>query len=788
MATYNSNTAREYQLIVEITEAGSPDIPNNRSKLNWTVKLKQGQYRHAALCTYNLTINGVAVWKSASGGTTVNSAAYAQNTTFTLASGTTDWITHGSDGKKTVAISASYKTNNQTSGVIWICPLLSLSGSFAITTIPRASSISSFPNFTIGNSFTVTLSRASSSFTHNLTLKVGSIVITSVTGVGTSYAFSLTTAEENKIYQATPNADKATITLTCQTRSGSSNIGSAVSKNATASMPSSIVPTIGSITHEEAVAAVTLSGVGNYIQSISRVDMSIIGAAGVKYSTIKSYSITVDGKTYNSQSAISNVIQGNGQLKITGKVTDSRGRTVSQDIFITVTPYSKPKITLFKIERCNSLGITDPMGGYAIANAIGGAISIKPNDTELNHITYYIRYRIRNTTTWNTLISDTTGIELQKNGVIGEVDPTVTYDFRLEITDLFSTDQKDTILPTGAVPMSWGKEGVGFGKVWEQGALDITGSIYVNNIEKTAQWNSAYNYSLVGHLPLTGGIITGDLSVESDIIANREIILPYWDKDGYSAAIRVIRTSGRRYLMIDSGHQGGNVEGAKIYVYNNEDAGNPGQVRIYPGSGSSLKFVMYNDGSSRFYGDLRVDGVIKIPHAVGGPATFQVSGASGRQIAYLMADGTTNTDIRLYGPQDNSIQSQISLRTDGSNALIIYSDQRARFYGDVRVDGAFTNPSLTELKTNIKVVSTTNCYNMLKALKFKTYNLKSELEKKEPEEVSNFLGLMVEESPEIIKGKDGESINIINYISLIGAALQETQRRLETVEKVSRNV
>lgn len=283
------------------------------------------------------------------------------------------------------------------------------------------------------------------------------------------------------------------------------------------------------------------------------------------------------------------------------------------------------------------------------------------------------------------------------------------------------------------------------------------------------------------YLSSDGGVITGDLSVESDIIANREIILPYWDKDGYSAAIRVIRTSGRRYLMIDSGHQGGNTEGAKIYIYNNEDSGNPGQIRIYPGSGSSLKFVMYDDGSVRIYGDAQVDGIVKIPHAVGGPATFQVSGASDRQIAYLMADGTTNTDIRLYGPQDDISPSRIVLRTAGSNALTIYSDQRARFYGDVSVDGAFTNPSSKKLKTNIKPASITDCYEHIKGLKFKTYNLKSEIEKL-PEEASNFLGLMVEESPEIIKGKDGESINVINYISLIGAAVQAVQKKVEDIE------
>ncbi len=293
----------------------------------------------------------------------------------------------------------------------------------------------------------------------------------------------------------------------------------------------------------------------------------------------------------------------------------------------------------------------------------------------------------------------------------------------------------------------------------------------------------AYNYSQIGHLPLTGGTITGALNIRGDITTNRKI--HFLHQVGDDSTIWGIDSPDRSYLRIAGGGSAVSDGGGFISLYGKEDSSNPGNI-ILGGGGSSILRIL-TDGSSRFYGDLRVDGVIKIPHAVGGPATFQVSGSSGRQIAYLRADGTTNTDIRLYGPQDNSSQSQINLRTAGSNALIIYSDQRARFYGDVRVDGAFTNPSSKKLKTNIKPASITDCYEHIKGLKFRTYNLKSEIEKL-PEEVSNFLGLMVEESPEIIKGKDGESINIINYISLIGAALQETQSRLEKLENKINNI
>ena len=97
----------------------------------------------------------------------------------------------------------------------------------------------------------------------------------------------------------------------------------------TAYVDSSIVPTFTTITHSENNLTVK-DIVGKYIQGLSKLNLAITGAAGAKYSTIKSYQITFEGVNYNTQSAVTNIIKGSGNLVVTGKITDSRGRTASK--------------------------------------------------------------------------------------------------------------------------------------------------------------------------------------------------------------------------------------------------------------------------------------------------------------------------------------------------------------------------------------------------------------------------------------------------------------------------
>jgi len=121
-------------------------------------------------------------------------------------------VTHSPDGTRNFNISGSLDIQVTLSGTYY--GTISISEkTFTLDTIPRASTISSFPNFTIGDSFAVTINRASSSFTHTLELRYGSTLIATRTGIGASTTFTLTTAEENTLYSAMKNVTSGTVTM-----------------------------------------------------------------------------------------------------------------------------------------------------------------------------------------------------------------------------------------------------------------------------------------------------------------------------------------------------------------------------------------------------------------------------------------------------------------------------------------------------------------------------------------------------------------------------------------------
>lgn len=139
MASYTSNTSNQWTLIVDVTNV-EVDTPNNRSKVSWSVKLKDVNRAIDARCTYHLAINGTNVWVSASGGSYVTD--YTMNNTTVLASGTTGWIDHASNGSKSVSVSAGIISLNTTA--TWRIPQLSLSETLTLTTIPRYATITGF--------------------------------------------------------------------------------------------------------------------------------------------------------------------------------------------------------------------------------------------------------------------------------------------------------------------------------------------------------------------------------------------------------------------------------------------------------------------------------------------------------------------------------------------------------------------------------------------------------------------------------------------------------------------
>ena len=139
MATYYSSYSNEYRLRLDITQ-GTQNVTNNTTVESWTLYLLSGNKSMGVYSTYSATVNGVT-----SPSTTQTNVTIGYNTSVTLGSGSTT-VTHNADGTKSVAFSASFKTNSPVySGGVLVSPgTMSMSGTFALTTIPRYAAITAF--------------------------------------------------------------------------------------------------------------------------------------------------------------------------------------------------------------------------------------------------------------------------------------------------------------------------------------------------------------------------------------------------------------------------------------------------------------------------------------------------------------------------------------------------------------------------------------------------------------------------------------------------------------------
>lgn len=426
------------------------------------------------------TINSSA---SKSGSLTINGTKYTFNFTASLSGNQTKTlytktvtVSHSADGTKTCSFSATCGINVTLSGTYY--GNVTASGSGVFNTIARASTISSVTSSVSvngTNEVTVNITRAASSFTHTVVFKFGSYSKTT-TGVGTSTSYAIPTSWLNAI----PSATSGTATVTVTTYSGSTKIGSAVSKSFKLTVPSTVVPTISAVSLTEAVSGIAAQ-FGGYVQSKSKIAVKIT-AAGVYSSTIKTYKTTIQGANFTAASFTSGTLTKSGTSTVTITVTDSRGRTASTTRSITVIAYAVPKITSFQGFRCLADG-TENYDGTHLNAAVDFSISPVSNK---NTASYTLEYRLKNTETWTALTSG--AVYALKQNIVsasGFMSVDSSYDIRLSISDFFTTTRSTFEIPTAFTLLDFNASGKGiaFGKVseLEEGMeIDMDMSIYRN--------------------------------------------------------------------------------------------------------------------------------------------------------------------------------------------------------------------------------------------------------------------------------------------------------------------
>lgn len=450
---------------------GAQDTPGNQSRFDWVLYI-------------GCTSNGWGTWAGNAQYWSTNIAGVGYSGTFTLdfrpsgssgrryaiASGST-WVGHNADGTRPGfpnygSIDTDHSSVGDGTATTWV----------DAPTIARATQPTlSASSFDAGTAVTINTPRASGSFTHTLKYSFGSATGTIATGVATSQSWTPPLSLLSQI----PNAASGTGTITCETYSGATLIGTKT-VGFTLTAGSAIVPDFTTVTSSETVTAVS-TNVGAYVQNLSKLALAITGAAGVYGSTIASYKIEVAGQTINSASGTTPaVISASGTVPIVGTVTDSRGRTKSKTVNVTVLPYTPPVITSLDVVRATSGGTPNPDGTY-LKLTMNAAVQSLVNGTQKNLLTYQVWTRPMGTTTWVSKGSWTSGIAFNSSRTIGtggEYSIGSSYEIQITVSDRFNSITAIRSTATTAVPFDISATGTGHGKIHERGALDVGGDGY----------------------------------------------------------------------------------------------------------------------------------------------------------------------------------------------------------------------------------------------------------------------------------------------------------------------
>ena len=453
------------------------------AKVVWSSKADTGANTSAVTAAlYYLRLNNYTTYGEGSFSITVNGEKTVKTNNITI---TDDgWVTamevtvpvkHDSDGGKSVAISAAGSIPGTT------LSSTSVSGVAVLDTIPRASSITSAGNVTLGKACNVKWTHLSKSFRYKLTFELGGWSYT--TGVihpnQTSayiyddYPIPMDVAEE------LPKAKTGSMKVTLYTYSdtaGKNQVGEADSLTFTVTVPdnSNTKPTLTMTL--STVHSLGSAFTGLYIQGRSRVKAAF-KASGKYGATIASYKLYVAGKSYGSPYESAHLATA-GTVTVKGRATDSRGYYTDIEEEITVLPYSEPKVAPASGEsaivcaRCHADGTLAEDGTYLRIRAKRSYSKVTSDGVQKNYCSIRYRYRPESTNTysnWVTLLARTdTGADTVDSGAIPNVVASTVTTYFVQvgvIDDIGEADALQITVPTDFVtldiPEEYGGRSIG---------------------------------------------------------------------------------------------------------------------------------------------------------------------------------------------------------------------------------------------------------------------------------------------------------------------------------------
>lgn len=378
-------------------------------------------------------------------------------------------ITHKSDGTGTVNV-RTWMDTGISAGVV------EKSRSLTLTTIPRASTIDSLTCATkyFNGNMTYKYTPQSSSFYNRCVIVLnlnGTYTTVKTISLGQQSAsqktatVTLSESELSIIYNKLPSATNGTLRFTFRTYSDSgysSQIGDAGYKEITLYIPniSATQPTVTMALSPVSSLASPFNTL--YIKGRSKVDANFTNAEGKYGATIKSYKMSVGGKTYGSPYT-SAYLTTTGSVTVTGTVTDSRGYSRTYTQTITVLSYAEPQILPASGEseviaaRCDSSGNLDDGGKYLKIKAKRSYSKVTASGVQKNFCSIRYRYKAEkgSYSSWTTILATTASSDSITTGaLIGTLDVKTSYLVQVQAVDTMGEAGTTTIsIPTASVYM-----------------------------------------------------------------------------------------------------------------------------------------------------------------------------------------------------------------------------------------------------------------------------------------------------------------------------------------------
>ena len=474
--------------------AGSPDIVNNTTPVNVKVYLQRNDGYSAS--AYSSTCHRWTQFDSAN-----QSDAYGafdtRNNVVVLLKETNYTIGHNPDGTRSVYLSGGFDgtgLSSLTGG--------SVGSTVSLPTIPRASSCTA-TNALIEASTSILINRFSDAFTHTLKYSFGSLSGTIATGVATSYGWTV----PSTFYAQIPNAKSGTCTITCETYSGGTLIGSSSTTFTASVNEATNAPTVSaSIADTNAVTKALTDTDYKVVKFFSNMGFTITATAK-NSATISSRSITCGALNSTSSSGTLTAVESN-VFVVTA--TDSRGITTTTTYNASSSP-AYPLVDYVKLTVSPTLSRTSPTGS-TIAITYSGNYFNDTFGTVANTLTVKYRYRESGTTTWSSY----TTITPTKSGntytgtqnLSQAFDYTKAYEFEVTSYDqIYTSGVTVTVNVSQGIPVF----------DWNKTAFNVNVPTTVPTISASSV-SASGDASVGGTLTVTGTITQGGNSLQKAVL------------------------------------------------------------------------------------------------------------------------------------------------------------------------------------------------------------------------------------------------------------------------------